>query len=67
MSRFRRPADMLLLRPKLTLLPARYVDNTMPRMAWHKYDTPSWLRLGKSDPLRAREVQLPCWLRRQAQ
>lgn len=39
---FRKRADMYICAPKVQL--AHYVDNTMPRRDWSRYDEPSYLR-----------------------
>ena len=41
---FRKQPDMFVVRPPLPLLPTHYVDNTMPKRDWSKYDEPACMR-----------------------
>lgn len=61
---FRLNADMYVCTPKVQL--AHYVDNTMPRRDWSRFDAPSYLRMPPRAARPSAVTQDPAFLRRQA-
>lgn len=61
---FRLRPDMYVVAPRVQL--AHYVDNTMPRRDWSRYDAPSYLRMPPRQVRPSAAIQDPAFLRRQA-